>query len=254
MKLITRFLALLILALIPLVASAQEVKLVTDSVTVQAEATHNADPDTAKLVFAVLAQEKELQRAYDKATAAMQRILALAERNGFAKSDVTAGALRVFPIQDYSDKKIKVRSYRVENEITLTTRDFTRIAPLVDEAVQEGIVEFRSLSYSLSDEEAAKQRAIAEATRRAELRARAALADAKRSLGALRAVSIEVKQPVRLYEWPVLRAAVMESYNARFTRSDDQSLASVAPSGYLPATSPGKISIVATVQCIFQLQ
>jgi uncharacterized protein YggE len=123
-------------------------------------------------------------------------------------------------------------------------RDFTRLGTLIDESVEEGIVDFRSLAYSLADEEAAKQRAIAEATRRAEMRARAALGDS-RKLGALRYVSVDVQQPIgiaRFEAMPVMMVAEMGVAKARAPE----------PPPMLP--SPEKIRITATVHCVFQMQ
>ncbi len=75
-------------------------------------------------------------------------------------------------------------------------RDFSRIGPLIDDSVQEGIVDFRSLTYSLADEEAAKEHAVAEVMRRAVGRASAALEQKGQKLGALRYASLDVKQVV----------------------------------------------------------
>lgn len=84
------------------------------------------------------------------------------------------------------DRKNEAKSCSVAGEITLKVRDSSQIGRLLDGSVQEGIADFRSLTYSLQDEEAAKQKAVAEAMRRAVGRASAALAENGQKPGAVR--------------------------------------------------------------------
>jgi hypothetical protein len=229
------------------VATAQvpEVRQLADTVVVQAEGQYEADPDLATLTFHVSVQEKELRKAYERATQALNRIVSLAERNALAKADISAGTFTVFPVYDWSDRKRRARAYRVDSRVVLRVRDFSKIGTLIDESVEEGIVDFRSLSYSLEDEEVAKQRAVAEATRRAEARARAALGDHTRKLGALRYLSVDVQQPIGIVRLEETPRAFMEM-KAR------EATGMVAPAP--PPVSPEKIRVTARVQCVFQLQ
>ncbi len=247
MKRAIQTLIVALLAVLPTGAQTQDVKYVADTVVVQAEGQYEADPDLATLTFQVSVQDKELRKAYERATEALNRIVRLAERNRVAKDDVSTGSFTVFPIYDWSDKKRKARAYRVESRVTLRVRDFTRIGTLIDESVEEGIVDFRTLTYSLADEEAAKQRAIAEATRRAEARARAALGDT-RKLGTLRYVSVDVQQPIGLIRLEA--GAVMETVEVAATTEAKakRQLAS------MPIPTPERIRITATVHCVFQMQ
>jgi uncharacterized protein YggE len=85
--------------LLALTTKAQnpEVKFIADTLVVQAEGSFEADPDLATLTFDVSSQDKELKAAYDKASQAMQNIVALAEKNGLKKGDISSGALTVTP-------------------------------------------------------------------------------------------------------------------------------------------------------------
>jgi len=243
MKRATGAAVVLLLAAFSASAQTQDVKYVADTVVVQAEGQYEADPDLATLTFQVSAQEKELRKAYERATESLNRIVRLAERNRLAKDDVSTGSFTVFPIYDWRDKKRKAQAYRVESRVTLRVRDFSRIGTLIDESVEEGIVDFRSLTYSLADEEAAKQRAIQEATRRAEARARAALGDS-RKLGVLRYVSVDVQQPIGI--------ARFEAMQTLEVTAEARTMAAPAPPP--PPVSPEKIRITATVHCVFQMQ
>jgi hypothetical protein len=250
MRLLLRLLFLGLILVPTCAAQAQDSKPQADTLAIQADAVHEADPDLATLRFQVSFTDKELRKAYDRASASLQRILQLAERNSVARNDVSTGPLTVFPDYDWGDRKRRIRAYRVESDVALKLRDFSKVGPLIDEAVQDGITEFRSLSYSLADEEAAKQRAVGEAMRRAEGRARAALGQNGSRLGPLRYANIDVKQVVdvtrvdSIQEWR-MRRGIPAGYLA---------LAEEAAPAPLPPALPAKIRVSASVQCVFQLQ
>src|SRR2546428_3547956 len=138
------------------------------------EGRYEADPDLATLSFSVFAQDKNLKQTYDQASQSMQKIASVAEKNGLKKEDVTFGVLTVRPYYE-GDKKKRVKSYVVQGQIALKVRDFSKLGPLLEDSVEDGITDFRSLTYSLADEEAARQHAAAAAMRSAMGRAAAVL-------------------------------------------------------------------------------
>jgi uncharacterized protein len=245
MKRILLSLAILGLAARPARAQNLEVRFIADTLVVQAEGTYETDPDLATLSFSILSQEKDLKQAYDGATQSMQRIAALAERNGVKKEDVSTGALQVAPSYG-GDRKKKPRSYLVRGQIALKIHDFSRIGPILDGSVEDGIADFRSLTYSLVDEEAAKQRAVAEAMHRAVGRASAALGQKGQKVGALRYASLDVKQLVGVAQIGMMAQTVEVQAEGFGT----QRKMMAAP---IPPVAPEKITVSATVQCAFQI-
>jgi len=248
MKRIILFCTFLGLLARPAAAQGPEVKFIADTLVVQAEGTYEADPDLATLTFDISSQEKDLTRAYDAATRSMQRIVALAERNKLKKEDVSSGALTVAPIYE-GDRKKRARSYLVRGQIVLKVHDFSLIGPILDGSVEDGIADLRSLTYSLVDEEGAKQRAIGVAMQRAVGRANAALEQRGQKVGALRYASLDVRQ--------LMGVARLETAQAMTQTVEVQSgfaLAgrrqAVAPP---PPVAPEKITVSATVQCAFQI-
>src|SRR5262249_38959762 len=151
-----------------------EVKFVADTLVVQAEGSYQSDPDVAILTFRVSTQEKELKQAYAKASQSMRTIVDVAERNGLAKDAIHTGVLTVTPYYE-DNRKHRARSYRVQGDIVLKVQDFSKVGPIMDDSVHDGIADFRSLTYSLADEEAAKKKAVADAMQRALGRANIAL-------------------------------------------------------------------------------
>jgi uncharacterized protein YggE len=228
-------------------AQTPDIKFIADTLVVQAEGTFDADPDLATLTFDISSQDKDLKPTYDKAAEAMQKIAALAEKNGLKKEDVSSGVLRVTPFYG-GDRKKRTKSFLVQGQIILKVRDFSKLGPIMDESVADEITDFRSLTYSLSDEEAAKQRAVAEAMRRAVGRANAALEQKGQKVGALRFASLDVKQLVGVAQISSLQQNEYAELAPAARRSDN----TVAQ--YQPLAQPQKITVSATVQCGFQIQ
>jgi uncharacterized protein YggE len=232
-------------------AQTQELKFIADTLVVQADGSYEADPDLATITFQIFSQEKEIRRAYEPAAQSMQRIVNLAERNGLTKDDISTGVLTVAPVYE-GDRKKRARAYYVQGQIVLRIRDFSRIGPILDGSVEDGLADFRSLTYSLADEEAAKKEAVAVAMRRAIGRASIALEQKGQKLGALRYMSLDVKQ---LYGVAQLETATSYSVAETVNVSAGGGGGSYAHKmATLPPSQPHKITVNASVQCAFQIQ
>ncbi len=243
-------LAFLFFAAHPASARQQpEIKFIQDTMVVDAEGSFEADPDLAKLTFDISSQDKDMKRAYDAAAQSMQRIVDLAQKSGIKKEDVSTGVLTLAPSYE-RDKKDKAKSYAVRGTLTVKVHDFSLIGPLLGSAVQEGIVDFRSLTYSLQDEEGAKQKAVAAAMKNAVGRATAALAQNGQKPGAIRYASLDVRQLIGVMqlssameadEFSPLAGLPMNGKTDRYAAT-------------LPSVAPEKITVSAKVQCAFQIQ
>jgi len=242
------------------VSSAQtpgrDVKFIADTLVVQADGRYEADPDLATLSFSVFAQDKNLKQTYDQASASMQKIAQVAEKNGLKKEDITFGVLTVRPYYE-GDRKKRAKSYSVRGQITLRVRDFSKLGPLLEDSVEDGITDFRSLTYSLGDEEAARQHAAAAAMRSAMGRATAVLEQQGQKVGTLRFANLDVKQ--------IVGASSMNVYSLAEFNALETATASGGGGGWFgaakklaapppPPPQPEKITVSATVQCAFQIQ
>jgi uncharacterized protein YggE len=235
-------------------AQAPEVKFIADTLVVQAEGTYQADPDLATMTFQIFSQDKDIKLAYAAATKSMQHIVDLASQNGLSKQDATMGVLTVAPIYE-GDRKKRARSYYVQGNVELRIRDFSRIGPILDGSVEDGVADFRSLSYSLADEEAAKKLAVAEAMRRAVGRASIALEQKGQKLGALRYMSLDVKQLLGVTQLQEMQISSLETVEERSIGSGGGMFHKAAPPPPpLPPPQPQKIAVSANVQCAFQIQ
>ncbi len=237
-------------------AQSPEVKFIADTLVIQAEGRYEADPDLATLSFSVFAQDKNLKQTYDQASQSMQKIASVAEKNGLKKEDVSFGVLTVRPYYE-GDKKKRIKSYVVQGQIALKVRDFSKLGPLLEDSVEDGITDFRSLTYSLADEEAARQHAAAAAMRSAMGRAAAVLEQKGQKVGTLRFANLDVKQIVGVSNMGVYSVA---EYNSIATATESSGggggwfAKKVAAPPPPPPPQPEKITVSATVQCAFQIQ
>lgn len=242
---------ILLLFLLVSMAETQtpDLKFIADTLVVQADGTYEADPDLATLNFHIFSQEKELRKAYADATQSMQRISTLAANNGLKKEDVSTGVLTVAPVYE-GDQKKRARSYYVQGELVLHVRDFSKIGPILDGSVEDNVADFRSLEYSLSDEESAKKQAVADAMRRAIGRASIALEQKGQKLGGLRYMSLDVQH---LFGVAQLQSYTVETSSSVVSNGGIFAHKQAAPPP-LPPSQPQKITVRASVQCAFQIQ
>jgi uncharacterized protein YggE len=147
----------------------------------------------------------------------------------------------------------------VQGEITLRVRDFSKLGPILEGSVEDGITDFRSLTYSLSDEEAAKQKAVAEAMKHAIGRATAALESKGQKIGTLRFANLDIRQmtglsAMNVYSLQQLDASTMQTVEVSAGASGSLfGHKKTAPALSPPVPQPEKISVSATVQCAFQI-
>jgi len=170
------------------------------------------------------------------------------------RTAVTLGILTLAPSYD-RDRKNRPKSYTVHGQITLKVRDLSTLGPILDGAVEEGVVEFRSMTYSLQDEEAAKERAVAAAMHSAVGRASAALTQSGQRLGAVRYANVDVKQLVGVTQiQPLVSGAQLTEMVELSSGASSAASPQMPPPPPFPTMSPEKITVSATVQCAFQIQ
>ena len=249
------FLFLVCIFAMSLATNAQEqpIKFIADTLVVQASGTYETDPDLATLSFDISTQDKALAQAYSKATQAMQQIVAVAQKNGLKKEEISTGVLTLTPSYDL-DRNKKPKQYYVHGEIDLKVHDFSKIGPILDDSLQGGLADFRSLTYTLENEEAAKERAVADAMHNAVERAKAALEENNQKAGAVRYASVDVQQLVGVSEYNVAQLSTVEVRATESLGGIFGGHKRAAPPPAPPPVQPGKIKVTATVQCAFQIQ
>jgi uncharacterized protein len=210
-----------IVSLAPLPSSAIE-KLVT----VTGEATVAVAPDSAMIRIGVSSQDKTAREASDANARQMTAVLAAIKSNNIADRDIQTSRLSLQPQYDPNKSgTARLTGFQATNQVTVRIRDIGNLAAVLDSAISAGANEMSGIEFIVSEQskllDRARDDAIADAHRKAELYAKAAGS----KLGHVIAISEEGSAPpprpmqaLRAGAVPIspgeqtLRAAVTVSY------------------------------------------
>jgi len=171
-----------------------------NTVWVGADGKYEADPDTALVQFNIAAQEQNSKDAYERASRATDQVRQLLKTNGIDLKSAQFSALEFQPVLDYRDPKHKLVGYRVSASISVKIKDFGKIGPVVQGLADIDTIGDQSLSYTLENMDAAKQKAVQDAYQRARASAQTVTQTAGRSVSELIYASVdtfEQPRPVR---------------------------------------------------------
>jgi len=220
------FFALLIAvaALSPLAARAAD-----KAVTVTGEATLSVAPDTAIIRIGVTSQGKTAREASDANAQKMTAVLATIKESGIPDRDVQTSRLTLQPQYDPNKAgPARLLGFQVTNQVTVKIRDIEKLPNILDKAIGAGANEMSGIEFVVSDQskllDQARDEAIADARRKAELYAKAAgaalgpvvaiaeegVANPPRPIAAMRATAVPVAPGER-----ELRAVVSVSFELR---------------------------------------
>lgn len=178
-----------------------------NTILVGADGKYEAEPDTALMQFSISAQEDNLQAANTRASKAAEQVRQLLRTNGLDPKQAQVGMFSVNPVYDYKNPKRKLVGYRVDTNITIKIKDFTKIGPLTQGLADIDVTGNQSLSYILDDMDAAKIKAVEDALRRAHDEAAAVARTGNRTLGELSYASVDTYEQPRPI--PMMMAAPM---------------------------------------------
>ncbi len=192
--------SLLVISLFVAVALGQDRPTVTaqpNTVFVGADGKFEANPDTALVQFDISAQEDNSRAAYDRASKQSEQVRQILRSNGIEPTAAQLGYFSIEPVYDYKQAKRKLVAYRVDVKVSLKLKDFTKIAPIVQQLSDGDITDQQSITYTLDDIDAAKTKAVEDAYRRARASAEAVARAGGRTLGELSYASVDTFENVR---------------------------------------------------------
>ena len=230
-----------LLFLVGSVATAQDRPTITaqpNSVFVGADGKFEANPDTAVMQFNISAQEATSREAYDHASKSAEQVRQILRSNGIEPKSAEIGYFSLEPVYDYKTPKRKLVGYRVNANVSLKLKDFSKVAPIVQQLADTDVSETQSLNYTLEDMDAAKVKAVEDAYRRARESAAALARSSGRSLGELSYASVDTFENVR----PMPMRSMMK-----------MSMAAAAPAPTEEFT-PQSVSVTAHVNAMFNLK
>src|SRR5271165_6620052 len=188
------FASLLVLAS-PLAAQERTFTPQPNTIWVGADGKFESEPDTALVQFNISAQEEKLPDANQRATQAAEQVRQLLRSNGIDPKDAQVGRFAVQPVYDYKNPKRKLVGYRVDTDISVKVRDFSKVGPIAEGLANMDVTSNQSITYQLDDMDAAKIKAVQDAMRRAHNEADAVARSSGRSLGELSYASVDTFEP-----------------------------------------------------------
>jgi len=237
MRILTSLIAVLVLAGTVLPQDRPTLTAQPNTVFAGGDGKFEADPDTAVIQFNISAQESTSRAAYDRASKAAEQIRELLRNHGIEPKTAQFGYFSLEPVYDYKNSKRKLAGYQVNANVTLKLKDFSKIAPILEQLADLDVTADQNLTYTLDDMEAAKAKAVEDAYRRARDAAAAVARAGGRTLGELSYASVDTSEPppVRpLMRMSTVQAQIQPAPTAEF--------------------SPQQITVTAHVSALFTLK
>jgi uncharacterized protein YggE len=169
--------ALAAAALLTAPALAQAIPPAAISVT--GEATVSVPPDLALVDGGVTSEAKTAREASSANNAAMAKVLAALKSAGIEEKDLQTSQLSLQPQRppNYSGAGAIV-GYRASNRVSIRLHDVTKVANVIDTMVGAGANDIGGINFMVSEAskllDEAREKAVADARRKAEIYARAA--------------------------------------------------------------------------------
>lgn len=172
------------LAMLALVATAQaqtqEPKSPSEArVIVVGEGSINVPPDYAQISSGVTSMAKTVKEASDINSKSMAAITAVLLAAGIAEKDIQTSRFSIDPV--YAPQpppaEAKLSGYRVTNQVNVTVHPIENVGDILDRLVKAGATDVGNVRFLVSNPSKARDRAreaaVADARRKAELYAQA---------------------------------------------------------------------------------
>jgi uncharacterized protein len=149
------------------------------AISVTGEATVSVPPDLAEINGGVTSEAKTAREASEANNAAMGKVLQALKGAGIEEKDIQTARLSLQP-QSAPNRSgpSAIAGYRASNRVTIRVRDVTKVASVIDTLVGAGANEIGGINFVVSQAskllDEARERAVADARRKAEIYAKAA--------------------------------------------------------------------------------
>jgi uncharacterized protein len=179
------------------------------AISVTGEAQISAPPDLAQLDAGVASDGKTAREAAEANSAAMSKVLAALKGAGLEDKDYQTSRLSLQP--QYAPNRpgpSPIVGYRASNRVSIKLRDVAKVASVIDTLVSAGANDVGNINFTVTQAskllDDAREKAIADARRKAEIYAKAAGV----TLGAPLSIS-EEGAPAPVFRGKMMAAAPM---------------------------------------------
>lgn len=148
-------------------------------VTVTGQATVSVAPDVAEIRIGVTSHGKNAREASEANAKQMTAVMAAIKDRGISERDMQTSRLSLQPQYDSSKPgPPRLLGFRVTNQVSIKIRDIDQMPAILDRAIGAGANEMSGIEFVVSEQskllDQARDEAIADARRKAELYVKAA--------------------------------------------------------------------------------
>jgi uncharacterized protein YggE len=117
-------------------------------------------PDMATIRLGVAVERPTAKAARDAAATSMTAVVAAIRKLGIADKDIATATVSLGPVYSYPNNSAPVvRGYQLNNSVTVTVRDLSKLSDVLDDAVAAGATSVDGVSFDVTDRTAAEANA-----------------------------------------------------------------------------------------------
>lgn len=217
-------------------ASGDEIQL--NTINVGGTGTISMSPDEAIVYLGVQTQSTDAVTAQQENARKMESIIQALKDAGISEDDMETSGYSIDPMRNYETPEPTITGYTVSNRLKVTVKDIDDVGDLIDIAVDAGVNEVQSVSFTLSEEKQqdAREQALENAVK-------AARSDADTLASAL---DVAIVGPL---EVTTSGGSITTPYPAPYEAVEKMAY---AVSDARTPIQPGDVSVTAYVQVIYQ--
>ncbi|WP_395681736.1 SIMPL domain-containing protein [Inquilinus sp.] len=205
-------------------APAMAVEASAQTLSLAGEGSASAAPDQATVISGVTSEGQTASEAVGANGKAMTALIDAFKKAGIQAADLQTSGFSVQPRyaqpKEGSGEAPKIDGYEVRNQVTVRVRDLTKLGAVLDTAVTSGSNQIDGVNFGLADPapvlDKAREAAVADARRKAELIAKAAGVKLGRIL-AIAEPGAEPPRPMMAYAMDKAAAVPVEAGESEFT-------------------------------------
>lgn len=150
-----------------------------EEIAITGEGMVSAAPDIAMIRIGVESREADAAKALSANSAQAGALIEAAKSRGVEPKDIQTVGLNLFPVYDNGyEKDSRLEGFQAVNEVVIRLRDISGVGETLGALVEAGANRINGISFGIADDEKlmdeARKRAVADATRKAEIYAEAA--------------------------------------------------------------------------------
>jgi uncharacterized protein YggE len=161
-----------------LLAAPAWAQSLTPAISVTGEATISVPPDQAQVEAGVTSDGKTAREASEANNVTMGKVLLALKAAGIDAKDIQTSRLSLQPQSAPNRSTNAIAGYRASNQVTVRLRDVTKVASTIDLLVGAGANDIGGINFMVSQAskllDDAREQAVADARRKAEIYAKAA--------------------------------------------------------------------------------